>query len=91
MTISDKQTSICEAEYKWAYYEMTWDHGPIYTLFSRSLRRWPILDQYPRLAKSLGYTRLETDNTLVGGYFVNDKGDCFLCVPAADDPASIYG
>ena len=54
-----------------------------------TVQKWPNV-VFENLAKRQGFDRLQTDTTLVGGYFTNNDGACLVCVPYGMTPEAIY-
>lgn len=76
---------------KWSFYEMLWGKQGAYYEFVKAITvGWPT-PQFHRLAEEMGYNRLVLDQTIIGGYFVNEDGDCLICIGSGMDPAAIYG
>ena len=49
--------------------------------------KWPCQGgAFEQVASRLGYDEFKKDNTLIGGYFVNDEGDCLICLPSGMKP-----
>jgi len=71
---------------RWDFYHMGWENGPTYDLLRSTSQHWPV-KVFQQIADQRGYNRLERDQTLVGGYFVNSStGDCLVCVPHGMNP-----
>lgn len=75
---------------RWKFWVLGWkNQKPTYTEIKSTSQKWPTT-LFENLAKRLGFTRLKKDQTIIGGYFVNDNGDCLVCIPYHMDVREAY-